>query len=82
MLIHFFCLKAGNVSLQNFVCSVDLHMQGASANTALPKAKFSRRDSEFGLLRLKIPHTDSLFSLSATAHMEPMPPHRRFLDHN
>lgn len=61
MLIHFFCLKAGNVSLQNFVCSVDLHMQETSANTELPKAKFSRRDSEFGLLRLKIPHNDSLF---------------------
>ena len=37
-------------------------MQGASANTAIPKGEFSRRDSEFGLLQLMIPDNDSFFS--------------------
>ena len=38
-------------------------MQGASVNTAIPKGKFNRRVSEFGLLQLKIPGNDSLFPL-------------------
>jgi hypothetical protein len=57
------CLKAGNVSFQNFVCSVDIYMQRASANTTIPKGKFSGRDSVFGLLQLVIPDNDSFFPL-------------------
>jgi hypothetical protein len=57
-------------------------MQGANANTAVPKGKFSRRDSEFGLLQLMIPDNDSYFLCGATAHMEPMPSLLRFVDQN
>jgi hypothetical protein len=57
-------------------------MQGASANTAIPKGKFSRRDSEFGLLQSMIPDNDSIFLCGATAHMERMQSLLRFVDHN
>jgi len=38
-------------------------MQGASGNTAITKGQFNRHGSDFGLLQLKIPDNDSLFSL-------------------